>query len=327
MDRFTKPAWEAVSPLLDELLALGPDRCPARLAEIRLKDAGLADELASLLSEQSAVRREAFLEGGALDGQDALTLEGQTIGQYTLERPLAQGGMGAVWLARRSDGRFEGKVAVKFPNLSLLGGSGARRFQREGAILARLAHPHIARLLDAGLTGNGQPYLVLEYIEGETIDRFCDAHALDVRARVTLFLDVLSAVAEAHRNLILHRDIKPANILVSDAGRVKLLDFGIAKLLEGEAVPAQPTELTRHGGGAFTPQYAAPEQIEGGNITTATDVYALGVLLYVLLAGRHPTIDVTKPSIEQLQALLQAEPSPMSDAATRADAAVASRRG
>src|SRR5262245_50378400 len=128
MDRFTKPAWEAVSPLLDELLALGPDRCPARLAEIRLKDAGLADELASLLSEQSAVRREAFLEGGALDGQDALTLEGQTIGQYTLERPLAQGGMGAVWLARRSDGRFEGKVAVKFPNLSLLGGSGARRF-------------------------------------------------------------------------------------------------------------------------------------------------------------------------------------------------------
>ncbi|HYV65563.1 MAG TPA: serine/threonine-protein kinase, partial [Myxococcales bacterium] len=327
MASMTKAAWEVLSPLLDELLVLGADRRPARLAEIRLRDSALADELDSLLSEQSAIHREAFLEGEVLESQDAPTLEGQSIGPYTLERPLGRGGMGAVWLARRSDGRFEGKVAVKFLNLALLAGGGAKRFQREGNILARLAHPNIARLLDAGVTAGGQPYLVLEYIEGEPIDRYCDSHALDVRSRIRLFLDVVSAVAEAHRNLILHRDITPANILVTTEGRVKLLDFGIAKLLESEDVPAHATELTQHGGRAFTPSYAAPEQIEGGSITTATDVHALGVLLYVLLAGRHPTLDKARSSLDQLKALVQAEPMPLSEAVSRGGDAVAGQRG
>jgi len=336
MARKTVAAWEIISPLLDELLELDADQRCARLAEIRSQKPELADELASLLARQSAaqsegflqtVQREGFLEGSSLGGQVAPTLEGQNIGPYTLERPLGQGGMGSVWLGYRSDGRFEGKVAVKFLNLALLAGGGAKRFQREGSILARLAHPNIARLLDAGVSANGQPYLVLEYVEGETLDRYCDAHALNVQTRIGLFLEVLSAVEEAHRNLILHRDIKPSNILVAAGGRVKLLDFGIAKLLESETLPAPATELTQIGGRAFTPQYAAPEQIEGGNITTASDVYALGVLLYVLLAGRHPTINETRSSLEQLQALLQVEPPLLSEIAAGADNALASRRG
>ena len=157
--------------------------------------------------------------------------------------------MGSVWLARRSDGRFEGSAAVKLLNPSLVGRAGEERFRREGSILARLTHPHIARLLDAGVSSTGQPYLVLEYVDGEPIDRYCDAKGLDVEARLRLFLDVLAAVAHAHANLIVHRDIKPSNVLVGTDGQVKLLDFGIAKLLEEEAGGGEATALTREGGG------------------------------------------------------------------------------
>ncbi len=196
--------------------------------------------------------------------------------------------MGSVWLARRSDGRFEGKVAVKLLNVSLVGRAGETRFEREGHLLARLTHPNIARLVDAGVSAIGQPYLVLEYVLGAPIDRYCDHKALSIDGRLRLFLDVLAAVAHAHANLIVHRDIKPSNVLVATDGQVKLLDFGIAKLLEEEGGAAEATALTREGGGALTPEYAAPEQVTGGAITTATDVHALGTLLYVLLAGRHP---------------------------------------
>src|SRR5262249_46635378 len=153
---------------------------------------------------------------------------------------------------------------------------GQERFAREGSILGRLQHPHIGHLMDAGVTDAGQPYLVLDHVKGEHIDRYCDRHSLDVRARVQLFLDVLSAVAHGHANLIVHRDIEPSNVLVPADGQVKLLDFGIAKLLE-EGNPAAG-ELTREAGSALTPQYAAPEQLTGGAINTATDVYSLGVL-------------------------------------------------
>ena len=158
---------------------------------------------------------------------------------------------------------------MKLLNVSLIGRAGGERFKREGRILARLAHPHIARLIDAGVTGAGQPFLVLEHVEGERIDRHCDNAVLDVASRVLLFLDVLAAVAHSHAHLIVHRDIKPANVLVAQGGAVKLLDFGIAKLLEESAPSGEATELTREGGRALTPEYAAPEQLGARPVSCA----------------------------------------------------------
>jgi tetratricopeptide (TPR) repeat protein len=217
------------------------------------------------------------------------SLAGQTVGSYTLLSPIGQGGMGTVWLAERSDGRFEARAAVKFLNAALIGQAGGERFRREGNILARLAHPHIARLIDAGVSSFGQPYLVLEHVEGEPIDRYCRIGGLGTEARVRLFLGVLDALAHAHSNLIVHRDIKPSNVLVTPDATVKLLDFGIAKLLEETRESADATALTREGGLALTPEFAAPEQVMGGAITTATDVYSSGVLLFVLLGGERRT--------------------------------------
>ena len=315
MTHTDKARWKVISPLLDQLLDLDPDKRTSRLDEIRRDDPRLAAELDALLAQQTIADREAFLEGGAL--QPDASLEGQIIGGYTLDRPIGHGGMGSVWLGHRSDGRYEGQVAVKFLNLALVARGGAERFQREGSFLARLAHPHIARLIDAGVAAGGQPYLVLEYIDGEPIDCWCDAKALSIEARVRLFLDVLKAVAHAHNNLILHRDLKPSNILVTDDGQVKLLDFGIAKLLSDEVTPGQATELTQMAGRAFTPEYAAPEQVQGQDVTTATDVYALGVLLYVLLGGQHPTAVKTRTPVERLQAVVDTEPVRLSDAVAR----------
>ena len=304
--------WQTLSPLLDDLLELDPARRADRLAGIRRDDARLADELEALLAEEGAVNRDAFLEGSALTGEATLT--GRVVGSYTLDTPLGQGGMGSVWLAHRSDGRFTGRVAVKFLNLALVARSGAERFRREGNILAKLAHPSIARLLDAGVADGGQPYLVLELVEGQPIDRYCEARDLGIESRIRLFFEVLAAVEYAHRNLILHRDLKPSNILVTNDGQVKLLDFGIAKLL-GE--PIEATALTQLAGRAFTPEYAAPEQVEGKEVTTATDVYALGVLLYVLLTGGHPTAVHTQTQVEQLRAVVETEPDRLSAAVAR----------
>ncbi len=215
------------------------------------------------------------------------TLAGQAVGSYTLVSPIGHGGMGTVWLAERNDGRFEGRAAVKFLNAALMGTPSVERFRREGSILARLAHPHIARLIDAGVSPFGQPYLVLEHVAGEPIDHYCKALGLGTEARIRLFLDALDAVAHAHSNLIVHRDIKPSNVLVTPEGSVKLLDFGIAKLLEEAGEAAGATALTRESGVALTPEYAAPEQMIGGAITTATDVYSSGVLLFALLGGER----------------------------------------
>ncbi len=311
-----KARWLRLSPLLDELLdADGAERA-LRLSALRATDPALADELASMLEQLAEMDHDAFLERPPL--QREASLAGQTVGAYTVERELGQGGMGSVWLARRTDGRFEGLVAIKFLNAGLAARGGPERFAREGSILARLAHPNIARLLDAGVAGGGtQPYLVLEYIDGVTIDRHCNERALELKARVRLFLDVLAAVAHAHNRLILHRDLKPSNILVTAAGEVKLLDFGIAKLLDDATVPAAATELTQAAGRAFTLQYAAPEQLQGGDVTTATDVYALGVLLYTLLGGVHPTAGGTSAPLEQMRAVIEIEPRRLSDAVLR----------
>ena len=211
---------------------------------------------------------------------------GAKVGPYVLIRRLGEGGMGEVWLAERTDMLQRRQVALKLPRLVTGRAEFGERLAREREILAALEHPNIARLYDAGLTADGQPYLALEYVEGERIDAYCKRKALDVPARLRLFLQVARAVAHAHSRLVVHRDLKPANILVTEAGEVRLLDFGIAKLLEDGR--AQETELTQLAGRALTPDYAAPEQILGQPIGTAADVYALGVVLFELLSGSRP---------------------------------------
>ncbi|HET8945632.1 MAG TPA: protein kinase [Candidatus Polarisedimenticolia bacterium] len=306
--------WSVLSPHLDRALEMAPGERSAWLAQLEAVDAKLAAEIASLLAEHGALDREGFLERGAPDSTTvAPSLAGLVVGSYTLRAPLGQGGMGSVWLADRTDGRFKGTAAVKLLNASLIGHEGERRFRREGSILARLRHPGIARLHDAGLSPLGQPYIVLEHVDGEPIDRFCAARGLDVHGRLRLFLEVLEAVAHAHGNLIVHRDIKPQNVLVDADGKVRLLDFGVAKLIDPG--PDSEVTATREGGAGLTPDYAAPEQVTGGDVTTATDVYGLGALLYVLLAGRLPLEASSTTPVDRIRAIVEREPPPMSEAA------------
>ncbi len=302
-----------MSPYLDRVLDLAGEDRQRYLDELAGTDPGLASDLAALLGEERAVRRERYLEHDAQDLLAESHLVGRAFGAYTLVSPLGAGGMGSVWLAQRNDGRFKGTAAVKLLSAAHLGAEGAARFRREGTILARMKHPHIAQLIDAGISEVGQPFLVIEYVEGEPIDRWCDHRTLDIAARLRLFLDVLAAVAHAHANLVVHRDLKPNNVMVSKEGRVKLLDFGIAKLLQGDG-EGESTQLTRDARHAFTPAYAAPEQILGESVTTATDVYALGALLYLLLAGRHPAGGPGSSPADLLRAILETEPESPSDA-------------
>ncbi|MBZ5574111.1 MAG: protein kinase [Acidobacteriia bacterium] len=320
MSTLTPEQWQSLSPYLDQALAMTDDERAAWLASLGDQNPALAAQLAVLLEEHRLLAQEGFLENGpgALPGAPGLA--GQTIGPYTLLSQIGQGGMGSVWLAERNDGRFERRVAVKFLNVALVGRGGGERFKREGSILGRLAHEHIAELVDAGVSTAGQPYLVLEYVEGDHIDRYCDQHMLDVQARVHLFLGVLAPVAHAHANLIVHRDIKPSNVLVRTDGQVKLLDFGIAKLLEGEGEGGAATLLTLEGGRAMTPEYAAPEQLTGAPATTTSDVYALGVLLYVLLTGQHPVGSGPHTPADLVKAIVDTEPTRPSDAVASAKA-------
>lgn len=316
--------WRRLSPLIDELLELDGDARAARLAKLQQAHPDLADELARIAGAHDSAHGEHFLAGAALEPFEreaaAGSLAGLRLGAYTLVAPLGQGGAGSVWRARRDDGRFEGEVAIKLLHLALVGAGAAQRFRREGAILAKLAHPHIARLLDAGIGEVGQPYLVLELVDGERIDTHCNTRRLTVEQRLTLFGQALEAVAHAHRHLVIHRDLKSSNILVTREGQVKLLDFGIAKLLDEETTAAEATQLTREGGRALTPGYAAPEQLRGEPVTTAADVYALGVLLHELLVGRHPTSASGAGPAEAMRATLEVEPAPLA-AAWKDDAA------
>ncbi len=310
-----KETWGRLSPLLDDLLDLPDDERDVRLEALRARDPKLADAVAAMLQHLPAIERGEFMPSSALPKPAGLA--GQAIGPYTLVREIGHGGMGTVWLARRNDGRYEGEVAIKFLRSGLLGHGDAARFEREGSILARLSHPHIARLLDAGVMADGaQPYLVLEYIDGEPIDEYCQRLALPTAQRLALMLDVLAAVAQAHNRLVLHRDLKPSNILVTKAGDVKLLDFGIAKLLDDAGAGAE-TALTARAGNAFTPEFAAPEQLQGGDVTTATDVYALGVLMYLLLGGDHPTAAPTGAPLDRMRSVIETVPRRLSEAVLR----------
>ncbi|MGO8786033.1 MAG: protein kinase domain-containing protein [Terriglobia bacterium] len=326
MSSLNTDRWQALSPYLDAALEMADEELAKWLASLRAQDAALAAQLEELLQEHRAVAQEHFLEQGPalpLRSQPALT--GQNVGAYTLVSPIGQGGMGTVWLARRSDGRFERQAAVKFVNVALTGSATEERFKREGSLLGRLAHPHIAGLLDAGICSDGTPYLILEYVDGVAIDQYCDQHKVDVEGRVKLFRDVLGAVAEAHAHLIVHRDIKPSNVLVRKDGQVKLLDFGIAKLLAREGGTALPTLLTMEGGGAMTPQFAAPEQVTGGTVITATDVYALGVLLYLLLTGQHPAGASVLSPADLVKAIVELE-APRASKIALAESTAAEKR-
>ena len=279
--------WQRVSRHLDRVLELPEDQWADYVTALGGEDPATAAELERVLHARKDGRFAAFLdqEGPRIPVEPAAApLSGRLVGPYVIEAEIGRGGMGSVWRARRADGRFEGHVAIKLLHLSWLGQAGEQRFLLEGRLLARLDHPNVARLIDAGVLEDGQPYLVLEYIEGEPIDVYCDRTGLEFEARIKLFLDALAAVAHAHRNLIVHRDLKPSNVFVTREGTVKLLDFGIAKLLDAGS-EAAPTHTMLHG---LTPRYAAPEQLLGKPVTTATDVYSLAVMLYVLVAGRHP---------------------------------------
>lgn len=281
MRRLDPATWHIVSPLFDQALDLEADARRRFVAEVGAADPKTGATLTRLLESHDRLLGSTFLDTPALAAEPDLA--GTTIGAYTLDAPLGAGGMGVVWKAHRSDGRYEGAVALKLLQLAVLERHTEASFTLEGTLLARLSHPNIARLLDAGVTAAGQPYLVLEYVEGTRLDTFAEAQRLDVPARLGLLLQVCAAVAHAHTHLVLHRDLKPSNVLVDEEGRVKLLDFGIGSWLDHEPVGAAPAGPRR-----FTPEYAAPEQVHGGAITTATDVYALGVLAAVLLTGHAP---------------------------------------
>jgi len=288
-----RPRWAEVERLLDAVLELDPARWSEHLDEACGDAAELRDEVASLLGRHAHL--EGFLEtppvactsGPAVGRGAGLLPRPGRLGPYRIVEEIARGGMAEVFRAERADGQFEQRVAVKILRAGLQTEEMICRFRAERQILAGVDHPSVARLVDGGVTGEGRPYLVTEYVEGVPIDRYCAEHGLPLRERLRLFLSVTEAVEHAHRRRVIHRDLKPSNILVTGAGRVKLLDFGIAKLLvEDEGSPTGP--FTRPGRRWMTPEYAAPEQVTGGPVTTGTDVYQLGVVLYELLSGRHP---------------------------------------
>lgn len=233
--------------------------------------------------------------------------ENRRIGAWTIKHRIADGGMGAVFLAERADDEYQQTVALKIMTAQLLAKDAVTRFRAERQILASLSHPNIAKLIDGGSTDENLPYLVLEYVDGLPIDEYCDEHQLSIPARLQLFIKVCKAVDFAHRNLVVHRDLKPNNILVDKSGEPKLLDFGIAKLLENSSVQ-QTVAVTREGMRAMTPEYASPEQVRGESISVATDVYALGVLLYRLMTGQSPYGVSTKVPREYEAAILDSEP-------------------
>ena len=290
--RFLADEWPAINRLLDEALALAPGDRDTWLDTLQ-EPASIKTKLRRLLDEAAEVATGDFLEtlpklalapDMATEGSSGSASAGSTIGPYRLISQLGQGGMGTVWLAERTDGQPRRKVALKLPHVGW-GPGLADRLGRERDILASLEHPNIARLYDAGVDPLGRPYLALEFVDGTPIDRYCTEHCLPLRERLALILQVAAAVAHAHTRLVVHRDLKPSNILVTQSGSVRLLDFGIAKLLEDGA---EPSELTHVGGRALTPDYASPEQIRGQPIGTPTDVYSLAVVTYELAVGKRP---------------------------------------
>jgi len=317
----SRQRWQRARTVFDAVIELPPPQREARLLEDCGDDVELLAEVRSLLAaaeddDNGTVPYSLSLERAAPDllddlGEAARKSEsgawvGARLGAWQLQRQIGRGGMGAVYLAERADGAYRQQAAVKLIRADWDAAELLRRFHDERQILAQLNHPNIARLLDGGLTEDGKPFLVLEYIAGHTIIEHCDAQRLDIARRLALFLTVCSAVEHAHRNLIVHRDLKPSNILVGEDGQVKLLDFGIAKMLEAGAARTLTAART------FTPEYAAPEQLRGEPVTTSVDVHALGLLLFELLSGERPYAGSASTPAAQERAILDQEPPPPS---------------
>ena len=299
----TPERWRRVETVFQTALDIRPENREQFLAEACGGDEVLLSEVERLIEGYEAA--DEFLEKPALDlkqiaGNELPTLQlediqgsthglesGARIGAYRILRELGRGGMGAVYLAERAEGDFRKLVAVKVVKRGMDTDFVLRRFRHERRALAALDHPNIARLLDGGATDDGLPYIIMEHVEGQDIDRYCDEHKLSINARLRLFLAVCAGVSHAHQSLIIHRDIKPSNILVTADGTPKLLDFGIAKILN-PSLADDPFEHTATALRMLTPDYASPEQVRGERVTTASDVYSLGVLLYLLLTGRLP---------------------------------------
>lgn len=316
----TAADWKKLSPLLDEALDLPPAQRAAWLAALPPRHADLREQLAALLAGGRAIETGDFLdrlpEFSATPA--ALSLgPGSVVGPYRLLSELGSGGTSTVWLAERADGSIQRHVALKLPHLGLVDRGIAERIARERDILASLEHPSIARLYDAGIDERGRPYLALEYVAGQPPDEYCRRERLSIRERLKIFLEILCTVSFAHARLVVHRDLKPSNIQIAKGGDVRLLDFGIARLLQGESAVGAAHTLV--GQVALTPAYAAPEQFTGQPITVATDVYSLGVILFEMLTGASPY----SPKGQSLGAyeheVLHVEPPLMSRVARPAD--------
>ena len=279
--------WPAFSALLDEAMDVPDRERPAWLAALGSEHAAVRPWLARVITTAAAAPEPHFLQTPAGESADPELRAGARIGPYLLQERLGSGGMGEVWLAARSDGSLNRQIALKLPHVHLMAGVLRRRFERERDILAGLSHPHIAQLYDAGVADSQHPYLAMEWVDGIAINEHCRRNKLPIEARLDLILQVLDAVGHAHAKLIAHRDLKPSNIMVTRDAQVKLLDFGIAKLLV-EDTGGGATQLTRVGTCLATPAYAAPEQLAGRPITAAVDLYALGVILHELLTGQRP---------------------------------------
>jgi tetratricopeptide (TPR) repeat protein len=300
----------ALSHLLDQAWGLEPFQVETWLAALPEQHRHLAPQLRQMLEQHHSAAQQDFLSSAprladpACD--DTTARAGDLVGPYRLIEQIGQGGMGAVWLADRIDGGLNRRIALKLPRLAW-GAGLAERIARERDIGARLEHPHIARLYDAGVDALGRPYLAMEYIEGQPLDVWCEARALSLRERLRLFLQVARAVAYAHGRLVVHRDLKPSNVLVTADGQAHLLDFGIAKLLS-EGVPGD-SRLTQEQGRVLTPNFASPEQLRGDTLTVASDVYSLGVLLFELLTGASPYRPERKGLAALEAAVLEDEPA------------------
>ena len=300
--------WQKIKSVLEEVMEIDPASRSAFLEKSCNGDHDLCAEVESLLGfendDADLLEESAF---SIVTETSAENFIGKQIGRYKIISELGTGGMGVVFLATRADGEFQQQVALKLIKRGIGSDSILRRFVNERQILASLQHPNIAHLIDGGTTDDGLPYFVMEYVEGETILEFARRENLSIDARLDLFREVCAAVSFAHRNLVIHRDLKPSNILVTSDGKPKLLDFGIAKLLKTELTDQT---VTKHF--AFTPEYASPEQVRGENLTTATDIYSLGVILYELLTGARPFSFDGKNFGQIVQTVTQNEPPPPS---------------
>lgn len=312
----TAASWQAFSRLLDEALERPAGERLTWLEALGAEHEALKPALRAVLLRSAGVETAQWLNtlphtaGAAGLAEESDLRADALVGPYRLLREIGTGGMGAVWLAERADGSLKRQVALKLPRAMWSPGL-AQRMARERDILAALEHPNIARLYDAGTDAQGRPFLALEYVEGEPIDAYCRQRSLNLKARLQLLLRVAHAVAFAHSRLVVHRDLKPSNILVTAAGQVRLLDFGVAKLMEGDS--AQETQLTQLAGRALTLDYASPEQIRGEPIGTASDVYSLGVVAYELLAGARP-YKLKRGSAAELEGAIAAVDAPLASA-------------